>query len=55
MKQPKKQKMVDVHLEPDVIEMIDYVCKAEGMSREQVLQGLLERAMKAEQKTGSRT
>ena len=51
MKKKSKTGMTMVHLDAAVIEMIDYVCKAEGMTREQVLLGLLEH-LKAKQKTG---
>jgi hypothetical protein len=51
MKNKPKPRTRLVQLDPYVIEMIDYACKAEGITREQVLLGLLEH-LKAEQTTG---
>ena len=44
MKKANKPNTVDVYLEPDVIEMLSHVAKAEGLTREQVLNSLLDNA-----------
>lgn len=41
MKAKKEQGMTMVHLEPDAIEMIDYVCKVEGLTREEVFETMM--------------
>jgi hypothetical protein len=52
MKKQSKQRTVQVYLEPDVIEMIEHVCRVEGLTREQVLEACLER-YRAEQKSAA--
>jgi hypothetical protein len=44
MKNKPKPRTREVYLDPLTMRMIDHVCKAEGLTREQVLNGLLQRA-----------
>jgi hypothetical protein len=41
MKAKKKQGMSMVTLEPEVIEMIDYIGKVEGLTREEVFETMM--------------
>jgi hypothetical protein len=42
MKEKNKTGVTMVHLEPIAVQMIDHVCKAEGVSREHVFETLLQ-------------
>ncbi len=41
MKKRNKTGMTMVHMEPIAVQMIDHVCRAEGLTREEVLETLL--------------
>jgi hypothetical protein len=45
MKKRNKTGMTMVPLEPIAVQMIDHVCKAEGLTREQVLETLMQRIL----------
>ena len=51
MKKTNKPRMVEVELDPLALRMLDHVCKVEGVTREQALDALLQRA-KAKQEGG---
>jgi hypothetical protein len=45
MKKRNKTGMTMVHLEPIAVQMIDHVCKAEGLTRKEVLDTLTQRIL----------
>jgi hypothetical protein len=51
MKKTKKPRTRQVYLDPLALRMLDRVCKVEGLTRQQALEGLVERA-KAKQEAG---
>jgi hypothetical protein len=51
MKNKTKPRTREVHLDPVTMRMLDHVCRVEGLTREQVLEALLQRA-KAKQEGG---
>jgi hypothetical protein len=53
MKKTNKPRTRKVQLDPLAVLMLDHVCEVEGLTREQALQALLQRA-KAEQEGGRR-